>query len=67
MIFMFLILINVAFSKTKNNNVLIFTFDVPAFCPFENNNRFCLNVIVACSGYGAVALCHIIFDFDMLR
>lgn len=62
MIFIFLILINVAFSKTKNNNVLIFLLlKRSGFVLFENNNRFCLNVIVACSGYGVVALCHIIF------
>lgn len=62
MIFMFLILINVVFSKTKNNNVLIFYFlKRSRFVLFENNNRFCLSVIVACSGYGVVALCHIIF------
>lgn len=62
MIFMFLILINVVFSKTKNNNVLIFLLLKRShFVLFENNNRFCLNVIVACSGYDVVALCHIIF------
>lgn len=62
MIFIFLILINVAFSKTKNNNVLIFLLMKRSrFVLFENNNRFCLNVIVACHCYGAVALCHIIF------
>lgn len=43
MIFMFLILINVAFSKTKNNNVLIFYFlKRSRFVLFENNNRFVL-------------------------
>lgn len=62
MIFIFLILINVAFSKTKNNNVLIFLLlKRSRFVLFENNNRFCLNFIVACSGYGVVALWHIIF------
>lgn len=62
MIFIFLILINVVFSKTKNNNVLIFLLlKRSRFVLFENNNRFRLSVIVACSGYGAVALCHIIF------
>lgn len=62
MIFIFLILINVAFSKTKNNNVLIFLLlKRSRFVLFKNNNRFCLSVIVVCSGYGAVALCHIIF------